>query len=137
MRLLLPCLCLAALVGAAPALAGDIQVGLGLHGGGLSVQAPSAAALAGKSVEIPVTVADARGNGAGWTLDVDASSPVTITGISARCASNSTCTLPRATAGDGILRAATDSGMGVIQLVVTVAPLRSGSTSVPLTFRIS
>ena len=137
MRFLLPGLCVAALAAAGPALAGNVQVGLGLHGGALSVQAPAATALAGKSVEIPVTVADARGSGAGWTLEVDAPSPVTITGISARCASNSTCTLPRAAAGGGILHAAADSGMGVIQLVVTVAPLRSGSTSVPLTFRVS
>jgi hypothetical protein len=36
-----------------------------------------------------------------------------------------------------LLRAARDSGMGVIQLVVSVAPLRSGSASVPLAFSVS
>lgn len=137
MRCLLP-LCVAlSLFAAAPALGGDIQVGLALHAGGLSLQAPAAAALAGKAVQVPLTLADARGSGAGWTLDLDASSAVTITAITARCAAGSTCTLPRASSGGGILHAAADSGMGVIQLVVSVAPLHAGSASVPLAFKLS
>jgi len=136
MRRLLVSGLVASLLTAAPALAGNVQVGLALHGGGLSLEAPAAAALAGKAVQVPVTVADARGSGAGWTLQLVAGSPVTITGISARCAAGSTCTLPRATSGAGILHVAADSGMGVIDLVVTVAPLRAGSASVPLAFRV-
>ena len=127
----------ASLLGAAPAVAGTVQLSLSLHPGGLSVQAPAAAAVAGRAVEVPLTVADARGNGAGWTLKLTSGSPVTITGITARCAPGSTCTLPQAAVGGGILHAATDTGMGVMHLVVTVAPLRSGSDSVPLTFAVS
>ncbi len=41
------------------------------------------------------------------------------------------------TGAAGILRAARDSGMGVIELVVTVAPLASGSANVPLAFSVS
>ena len=121
---------------AGPALGGNVQVGLALHAGGLSVKAPAAAALPGRTVEVPLTVADARGSGAGWTLDLEAPSQVTVTSITARCAAGSTCTLPRAGTGAGILSASADSGMGVMQLVVTVAPLRPGSASVPLSFRI-
>jgi len=136
MRRLLPICLVASLLTAGPALAGNVQVGLGLRAGSLSLQAPTAAALAGKSVQVPLTVADARGSGAGWTLELDVASPVTITGISARCAAGSTCTLPHVISGAGILHAAADSGMGAIQLVVTVAPLRAGSASVPLAFRV-
>jgi hypothetical protein len=58
-------------------------------------------------------------------------------GSASRCtAPGSTCTLPKAT-GAGILQAAHDTGMGVIQLVVTIAPLRSGSSSVPLAFSVA
>ena len=118
-------------------MAGNINVGLALHSGGLTLQVPTVRAVAGRSVQVPLTIADARGTGAGWTLELDVSAPVTITGITARCASGSTCTLPKAADAAGILQAARDSGMGVIQLVVTVAPLRSGSASVPLAFSVS
>jgi hypothetical protein len=123
-----------ALLMAGPALGGNIDVGLALRSGGLSLQAPALAAVAGHSVQVPLTIADARGTGAGWTLKLAA--PVTITNITARCAPGSTCTLPTAT-GAGLLQAAHDTGMGVIQLVVTVAPLRSGSASVPLAFSVT
>jgi hypothetical protein len=86
---------------------------------------------------VPLTLADARGTGVGWTLKLNASTPVTIESITAHCAPNSTCTLPKAAGAAGILQAARDSGMGVIQLVVTVAPLHSGSASVPLAFSVS
>jgi hypothetical protein len=126
-----------ALLVAAPAVAGNIHVGLALQSGGLTLQAPAVRALAGHSVQVPLTLADARGTGAGWTLELDASAPVTITAITARCAAGSTCTLPKAANAAGILKAARDSGMGVIQLVVTVAPLASGSASVPLAFTVA
>lgn len=118
-------------------MAGNINVGLALHSGGLTLQVPAVRAVAGHSVQVPLTIADARGTGAGWTLDLDVSTTVTITGITARCAAGSTCTLPKAADAAGILQAARDSGMGVIQLVVTVAPLRSGSASAPLAFSVS
>src|SRR3954470_20178541 len=89
----------ATLLSAGPAFGGNIQVGLGLHAGGLVLQAPTATAAAGRTTQIPVTIADARGSGAGWTLRLDAASPVSVTGITARCASGSTCTLPRAASG--------------------------------------
>jgi hypothetical protein len=136
MRLLLVTLALSALT-AGTALGGTVQVGLGLHGGSLGLQTPSATALAGRTVQVPVTVADARGNGAGWTLDLAAASNVVVTGITAKCASTSTCTLPRASAGGGILHAAPGTGMGVIDLVVSVAAPRSGSASVPLAFHVA
>jgi hypothetical protein len=137
MRCLLLTVVCSALVAAAPALGGNINVGLALHSGGLTLRVPAVKAVAGHSVQVPLTIADARGTGAGWTLALDASTPVTITGITARCAAGSTCTLPKTAAAAGILQAARDSGMGVIQLVVTVAPLRSGSASAPLAFSVS
>jgi hypothetical protein len=126
------------LLAAGPALGGNtISVGLALHSGGLTLQAPALAAIPGRSVQVPLTIADARGTGSGWTLKLAGSASVTITGITARCAAGSTCTLPSGTGRGGILQAARDSGMGVIQLVVTVAPLHSGSASVPLVFNVA
>ena len=136
MRRLLLTVLGSALLAAGPAMGGNINVGLALHSGGLSLQAPALTAVAGHAVQVPLTIADARGTGAGWTLKLNVSSPVTITDITARCAPGSTCTLPKAT-GAGLLQAAHDSGMGVIQLVVTVAPLRSGSASLPLAFSVA
>ena len=127
----------AVLLVAGPALGGNINVGLALHSGGLTLQAPALTAVAGHAVQVPLTIADARGTGTGWTLKLNVSAPVTITGITARCATGSTCTLPKAAGATGILEAARDSGMGVIQLVVTVAPLRSGSANVPLAFSVA
>src|SRR5258707_7147813 len=137
MRRLLLTLTASALVAAGPAMAGDINVGLTIHSSGLSLKGPAITAVAGRSVEVPLTLADARGTGAGWTLRLNASTPVTIESIAARCAPSSTCTLRKAAGAAGILRAARDSGMGVIELVVTVAPLRSGSANVPLAFSVS
>jgi hypothetical protein len=137
MRRLLVTFACSALIVATPAMAGNIKVGLGLHAGGLTLQVPAVKAVAGHSVQVPLTIADARGTGAGWTLALDASAPVTITGITARCAAGSTCTLPKTADAAGILQAARDSGMGVIQLVITVAPLRPGSASAPLAFSVS
>ena len=137
-RLLIPIL--SALVLAAPAGAGTIIVKLSFAAGKLSVAAPAATATAAGSVQVPVTIADGRGSGKGWTLRVVASRSVTITRITARCAANSTCKLPtEATTptGDIVLQAAHDSGMGVMNLTVTVAPLSSGSPATPLTFTVS
>ena len=126
---------LAALFLAAPAGAGTIIVKLTFVPGKLAVKAPPAT-VAGTE-QVPVTIADGRGNGNGWTLKVNSASPVRVVGITARCAANSTCTLPTAVStpsGTIVLRAARDSGMGVMNLVVTLAA-QSGST--PVSFTVS
>ncbi len=132
--------CFAALVLAAPACAGTIIVKLTFVPGKLSAAAAPATATAAGSVQVPVTIADGRGSGKGWTLRVSAARGVTIAGITARCAANSTCTLPAAAttpSGNVVLQAAHDSGMGVMNLVVTVAALKNGSPATPLSFTVS
>ena len=130
----------AALVLAAPACAGTIVVKLTFAPGKLTYAAAPAAATTAGSVQVLVKVADARGTGKGWTLHVSAARSVTILGITARCAANSTCTLPAAAttpSGTAVLQAAHDTGMGVMNLVVTVAALKSGSPTTPLAFTVS
>ncbi len=129
-----------ALLLAAPAFGGDVAVTLGLKTGSLTLRAPSASAAAGKAIQVPLTVADGRGSGAGWTLQLNAQKSVSIMSITARCAADSTCTLPRAIGtanGSAILHVAPDSGMGVIDLVVTVAPLGQSAGAVPLSFSVA
>ena len=107
---------IAALLLAGPASAGQIVVKLGLAPGKLQATATRTGTRT-----VVVTVADGRGSGAGWTLR--ASQPVVVTGIGARCTAGSTCTLPRAVetpSGTTVLHAAKDSGMGVMQLEVTL-----------------
>jgi hypothetical protein len=126
---------LAALFLAAPAGAGTIIVKLTFVPGKLAVKA-APTTVAG-TAQVPLTVADGRGSGGGWTLKVNSASPVRVVGITARCAANSTCTLPTAVStpsGNIVLRAARDSGMGVMNLVVTLAA-QSGST--PVSFTVS
>jgi hypothetical protein len=126
---------LAALLLAAPAGAGTIIVKLTFVPGKLAVKAPPTTVTG--TEQVPVTIADGRGNGNGWTLKVNSASPVRVVGITARCAANSTCTLPTAVStpsGNVVLRAARDSGMGVMNLVVTLAA-DSGST--PVSFSVS
>jgi hypothetical protein len=130
----------AALVLAAPACAGTIIVKLTFVPGKLTAAAAPVAATAAGSVQVPVTIADGRGSGKGWTLRVSASRSVTILAISGRCAANSTCTLPTAVgnqSADAILQAARNTGMGVMNLVVTVAPLKAGTPATPLSFTVS
>ena len=130
----------AALVLAAPACAGTIVVKLTFTPGKLTAAAAPASATSDRQVQVPVTIADGRGNGKGWALRVSAARGVTIVGITARCAANSTCTLPTAAttpSGNVVLRATHDTGMGVMNLVVTVAALKSGSPATPLSFTVS
>src|SRR5260221_5694681 len=125
----------AALLLAAPAGAGTIIVKLPFAPGKLAVKA-APATVAG-TAQVPVTIADGRGNGNGWTLKVNSPSPVRVVGITGRCAANSTCTLPTAVSGPSgniVLRAARDTGMGVMNLVVTLA---SDSASTPVSFTVS
>jgi hypothetical protein len=125
---------------AGPAAAGSIVVTLTFTPGKLLVKsAPESATTAG-SVKVPVTIADGRGNGSGWTLKLVSARPVQVLSVAVHCAAGSTCTLPRASRGPSgaiVLRAAPDSGMGVMNLVVTVAPLPAGSPATPLAFAAS
>jgi hypothetical protein len=112
-----------ALLAAAPASAGTIVVKLALTPGKLAVAAAPTHVAPGATVSIPVKVADGRGTGKGWTLRFAKASGLAVTGITARCAANSTCTLPSADGAPGgatVLRAAHDTGMGIVDLVVTV-----------------
>ena len=114
---------LAALLLAAPAGAGTIIVKLHLAPGKLAVKSAATRLRAGQTSSIRVTVADGRGSGAGWTLRFANSSGLSVRSITARCGAHSTCTLPtaaKAKAVATVLRAAKDTGMGVIDLVVTV-----------------
>ena len=115
----------AALVLAAPAGAGTIVVKLGLVPGKLKV-----AAAQTSSTSVSLTIADGRGTGAGWI--VRSSVPVQVTGITAHCASHSTCTLPTLVStpsGRVVLSAARDTGMGVMNVVVTLkTPLGTDTT---------
>jgi hypothetical protein len=80
------------------------------------------------------TVTDGRGTGTGWTLRLNTPG-ATVTSITAACASNSTCTLPHAVGpatGASILATAQGTGMGVMNLVVTV----SGQPKGPLAFSV-
>jgi hypothetical protein len=131
---------LTALVLAGPAAAGTIVVKLTFVPGKLQVRSAAATATSAAPVQVPVTVADGRGSGAGWTLRLASGRNVTVTSITARCAASSTCTLPRSTespSGAVLLRAARDSGMGVMNLVITVAALPPGSPPAPLVFTAS
>jgi hypothetical protein len=107
----------AALLLAAPAAAGDIGVTLGFKAGSLGVKAPRV--QLGGSVQVPVTVVDARGSGAGWQLRLAGGG--SITRLSARCAAGSTCTLPKGAIVGASFTAAPHSGMGAIELTATIS----------------
>ena len=85
----------AALVLAASAAADNIVVPLTVRPGSLRL-AP--ATVLARSARTTVTVTDARGHGAGWTLLARATGvlrTVVVTGVELRCGTHSTCTLPR------------------------------------------
>ena len=123
----------AALAFTSTAFAADpLPVTLALHSGTLRVGA--APVLVDGTIQVPITVTDSRGNGDGWALT--ASEPVQVVKVTARCATNSTCTLPRETITPGgrvILRADPDSGMGIIKLTVTL----NAQSPVHVSFRVS
>ena len=129
-----------ALLTAGPAGAGTIVVKLTFAPGKLVAKSAASSATADGPVQVPVTIADGRGSGKGWTLRLATSRPITVISITARCAAGSTCTLPRAAQGPKgsvVLQAAHDTGMGVLNLVVTVAALRDGAKPVPVAFTVS
>jgi hypothetical protein len=124
---------------AAPASAGTIVVQLTFAPGKLAVTTAPATATAARPVEVPVTVADGSGSGNGWTLRVRAARSVTVVGITGHCAAHSTCTLPSPVpnqSGNVVLRAARNTGMGVLHLVVTVAALKAGTPATPVSFTV-
>jgi hypothetical protein len=125
---------------AGPAAAGSIVVTLTFSPGKLLVKSAPESATATGAVQVPVTIADGRGNGRGWTLKLVSGRPVQVLSVAVHCAANSTCTLPRASRGPSgavVLRARPDSGMGVMNLVVTIAPLPAGSPATQLAFTAS
>lgn len=127
------------LLTASPAGAGTIIVKLTFAPGKLVAKSAPSAATSNGPVQVPVTVADGSGSGKGWTLRLASSRPVMVTSLTARCAAGSTCTLPRAAhgpSGSVVLHAAHDTGMGVMNLVVTVAALAQGAKPVPVTFTV-
>ena len=116
----------AALALASPAVAGDIGVTFGIATGTLGAKA--APTSLGGTVQVPITVVDARGNGAGWTLRLGGAGAPSVTRLAVRCAAGSTCTLPAAStslpsklgSATSVLSAAPKSGMGAIVVVATV-----------------
>ena len=125
-----------ALLLAGPAGAGTIIVKLTFVPGKLTMKAAPATIAPDTKVSVPLTIADGRGNGNGWTLKVAGSSTVSVVSITATCAANSTCTLPTATgtpSGGTVLHAAKGTGMGVMNLVVT----RSSPTKTAVSFAVS
>lgn len=112
-----------ALVAAVPAGAKRIVVKVCLAPGKLKIAAAPTAVPAGAQRAISIRVADARGNGHGWTLRLLRPRGLTVTAITVRCAAGSTCTLPRAIAppkASAVLRATAGTGMGIVDVVVTV-----------------
>ena len=121
-----------ALVAAGPAAAGNIVVRLGLTPGKLSVASAPTSLSAGATKQITVKVADGRGTGKGWTLRFAEATGLQVTAITARCASNSTCTLPTAVgtpSGGTVLQSLHDTGMGIIDLTVTVRASAAASVA--------
>ena len=119
----------AALVFAAAGHADDVVVPLTVRPGPLSL-APATALAHG--ARIAVTVTDARGHGAGWTLLARMGGPgaraVVVAGVDARCGFHSTCTPPRTRVRDPIMLsslravpifdAQRGTGMGAVELTV-------------------
>jgi hypothetical protein len=121
---------LAALLLAAPAGAGTIIVKLHFVPGKLVVKSAPATIAPGMPVQVPLTIADGRGSGNGWTLRT--STAVAVSGITVRCASNSTCTLPKVTSvpwGKLVLTAARATGMGIMNVVVTLSAAKRSALS--------
>jgi predicted hotdog family 3-hydroxylacyl-ACP dehydratase len=119
---------------------GPVKTRLVLASGSLEVSAPRTSASANGPVKVTLLVTDARGTGAGWTLRLRSTRTVAVSRIVASCAHDSTCTLPT-TAPSGahglVLRAAKASGMGVVRLTVTLAPLPAGTPRTAVSFAVS
>jgi hypothetical protein len=129
------------LLAAGPASADPPRVHLTVTPGDLSVAARPATVTSSSAVSVRVVVVDATGSGRGWTLRAVAARPVSVASVVGRCMPRSTCTLPRpaeAAAGGGVvLRAARGTGMGRIELTVTIAALPPGSPPTAVGFSVS
>jgi hypothetical protein len=112
---------------------GTVVVNLHFAPGKLVVKSTPTTVAAGATVQVPLTVADGRGTG---TAGRCAHRRRWMTAIMVRCASNSTCTLPKVTSdpsGTLVLAAAKGTGMGIMNLV---APLSAAKRAV-LSFTVS
>lgn len=119
---------------------GPAEARLVLASGSLGVAAPRTVLSAKAPVKVALVVTDARGTGAGWTLRLRSPRDVAVSRVVATCARDSTCTLPAAApsgARGAVLRAAKASGMGVVRLVVTLAPLSAGTPRTAVSFAVS
>ena len=121
----------AALVFAAAASADDVVVPLTVRSGTLTITPVSTVSRAARA---SVTVIDARGHGAGWTLVARTAAPgfgtVFVTGVDAACRRNSTCTLPRTTLRYPILVTA------LRDVPVLVAQRGTGMGAISITLRL-
>jgi hypothetical protein len=128
------------LLAAGPASADPPRVHLTVTPGDLSVTARPATATSSSAVGVRVVVVDATGSGRGWTLRAVAARPVRVVTVIGRCMPRSTCALPRpaeAAEGGVVLRAARGTGMGQIELTVTIGALPHGSPPTAVGFRVS
>jgi hypothetical protein len=122
----------AALVFAAAASADDVVIPLTVRPGSLTL---SPVSTLSRGARVSVTVVDARGHAAGWTLLARTSGPgaatVVVTGVDAACGRHSTCTLPRTSLRYPILLtpsrdvpvlvARRGTGMGTLSLILRLA----------------
>lgn len=114
----------------APKTGQGAKVSLGLAGSGLSLEEKPVRATP-SGLEMPVTVVDARGSGAGWQLRLVGARMRQVVSVVARCAPKSTCTLPHAVPSSDprlVFEAAPASGMGRIDLKITLE--RTGAAPV-------
>ena len=117
------------------AAAEHIPVHLSIASGSLSARVQDETATS-----VRLRVVDARGTGAGWSLRLAArSGRLVVTSVRVSCAAGSTCTLPRTavsypvtlggTQRTRVLDAAPRTGMGAIEVELTVANARGLSLS--------
>jgi hypothetical protein len=126
----------ATLAATASAHGGDVKVTVDVRPGhltlGASTDVSSAAERSRGLHRILVTITDARGSGAGWRLDLRASTGgAAIVAVDTRCGQKSTCTLPQSPTGipmalgaghrTTVLDAPKGTGMGRIDVALTVA----------------
>ena len=135
---------LAALVLAAGATADDVVVPVVVRPGSLALAPVTALARNGR---ISVTVSDARGKGAGWTLLARSAGPtgmLVVTGVEVHCGARSTCTLPRTRIRYPMLlsflrltpvfKAEPGTGLGTVSVTLSLAVARPALLGVALRF---
>jgi hypothetical protein len=122
------------------ARAAEAPVKAVVHPGSLSLAPPrdvtSPAERSHGVLRMLEQVTDARGNGGGWVLDAHAAGPTRVLDVVVRCAARSTCSLPadrpqtpavlRAGRAAPLLAAGRGTGMGRIEVLVTLGGVRAG-----------